>query len=165
MSWAPRQLLTGWMARSQPAGLSETTFGRTHKKALKRNHLPSEFAVWSTLARECSGGCLPTLISRRVPPNVTPSFPAPSPPTPDKNPTNPNAPLPGDGNLAPAYVPPTWYVLLAHAQYTNIGPPITPPGALPTLTASTHQLSRKNLRRGSRATTEEEDSENLLGHL
>jgi hypothetical protein len=82
-----------------------------------------------------------------------------------RHPTNPNAPLPGDGNLAPAYVPPTWYVLLAHAQYTNIGPPITPPGALPTLTASTHQLSRKNLRRGSRATTEEEDSENLLGHL
>jgi hypothetical protein len=43
----------------------------------------------------------------------------PSSPTPNQPPANPNAPLPGYGHLAPAYVVPTWYAPLAQAQYAN----------------------------------------------
>ena len=32
---------------------------------------------------------------------------------------NHNAPLHGHGNLAPAYVPPTWHAPLARAQYAE----------------------------------------------
>ena len=37
----------------------------------------------------------------------------------DLVPANLNAPLSGYGNLAPAYVPPTWHAPLAHAQYAE----------------------------------------------
>jgi hypothetical protein len=43
----------------------------------------------------------------------------PSPLTPNQPPANPNALLPGYGNLAPAYVVPTWYAPLAQAQYAE----------------------------------------------
>jgi hypothetical protein len=37
----------------------------------------------------------------------------------NKAPANPNAPLPGLGNFAPAYVVPIWYAPLAKAQYVK----------------------------------------------
>jgi hypothetical protein len=45
MNRAPRQLLTGWVAHPRPIGCSEMKFGRTLKKALKRNDLPTDFAT------------------------------------------------------------------------------------------------------------------------
>jgi hypothetical protein len=41
-SWAPRQLLTGWVAHPRPIGYPEMSFGRTLKKALKCNDLPTD---------------------------------------------------------------------------------------------------------------------------
>ena len=113
MSRAPRQLLTGWVAHPRPIGCPEMNFGRTLKKALKRNHLPTDFAAWSALARDRPRW---RLLTHSTPP---PSPPTPSPPAPNQPPANPNAPLPGYGNLAPAYVPPTWHAPLAHAQYAE----------------------------------------------
>jgi hypothetical protein len=45
MNRAPRQLLTGWVAHPRPIGCPEINFGRTLKKALKRNDLPTDFAT------------------------------------------------------------------------------------------------------------------------
>ena len=88
-------------------------FGRALKKALKRNHLPTDFEAWSALARDRPRW---RLLTHSTPP---PSPPTPSPPTPNQPPANPNAPLPGYGNPVPAYVPPTWHAPLAHAQYAE----------------------------------------------
>jgi hypothetical protein len=52
MNRAPRQLLNGWVAHSRPIGCPETNFGRTVKKALKRNDLPIVFATWSAIDRK-----------------------------------------------------------------------------------------------------------------
>jgi hypothetical protein len=62
-------------------------FGRTLKKALKRNDLPTDFETWSAIAHDRP--------RRRL---LTHSTPTPSPPTPNKPPANPNAPLPGYGD-------------------------------------------------------------------
>ena len=93
-------------------------FGRTLKKALKRNHLPTDFAAWSALARDRPRW---RLLTHSTPPPSppTPSPPTPNPPAPNQPPANPNAPLPGYGNLAPAYVPPTWHATLAREQYAK----------------------------------------------
>jgi hypothetical protein len=91
-------------------------FGRTLKKTLKRNDLPTDFATWSTTARDRPRWPLLThstptpspLTPNPLTPNPLTSSPlTPSPPTPNQPPANPNAPLPGYGNLAPAYVVPT----------------------------------------------------------
>ena len=123
MSRMPRQLLTGWVAHPRPIGCPEMTFGRTLKKALKRNDLPTDFAAWSAIARDRSRWRLLThstpTPSPPTPNPPTPSPPTPSPPTPNQPPANPNAPLPGYGNIAPVYVAPTWYAPLAHAQYAE----------------------------------------------
>ena len=118
MSRAPRQLLTGWVAHPRPIGCPEMNFGRTLKKALKRNHLPTDFAAWSALARDRPRW---RLLTHSTPPPSppTPSPPMPSPPAPNQPSANPNTPLPGYGNLAPAHVPPTWHAALAHAQYAE----------------------------------------------
>jgi hypothetical protein len=116
MNRAPRQLLTGWVAHPRPIGCPEMNFGRTLKKALKRNDLPTDFATWSAIARDRPRW---RLLTHSTPSPLTPSPPTPSPPTPNQPPANPNAPLPGYGNLAPAYVVPTWYAPLAQAQYAE----------------------------------------------
>ena len=118
MSRAPRQLLTGWVAHPRPIGCPEMNFGRTLKKALKRNHLPTDFAAWSALARDRPRW---RLLTHSTPPPSppTPSPPTPSPPTPSPPALN-QPPLPGHGNLAPPpYVPPPWHAPLARAQYAE----------------------------------------------
>ena len=50
MSWAPRQLLTGWVAR--PIGSPLMTWGRTLKKALVQCGQSPDFAVWSKVAAD-----------------------------------------------------------------------------------------------------------------
>jgi hypothetical protein len=72
-------------------------FGRTLKKALKRNDLPTDFATWSAIACDRPRW---RLLTHFTPSPLTPSPPTPSPPTPNQPPANPNAPLPGYGNLA-----------------------------------------------------------------
>jgi hypothetical protein len=123
MSRAPRQLFTGWVAHLQPIGCPEMNFGRTLKKALKRNDLSTDFVTWSAIARDRPRRrLLINSMPTPSPPTLnppTPSPPTPSPPTPNRPPANPNAPLPGCGNLATAYVVPTWYAPLAHAQYAE----------------------------------------------
>jgi hypothetical protein len=52
MNRVPRQLLTGLVAHSRPIGCPEKNFGRTLKKALKRNDLPTDFETWSAIARD-----------------------------------------------------------------------------------------------------------------
>jgi hypothetical protein len=91
-------------------------FGRTLKKALKRNDLPTDFATWNAIVRDRPRW---RLLAHYTPSPLTPSPPTPSPPKPNQPPANPNAPLPGYGNLAPTYVVPTWYAPLAQAQYAE----------------------------------------------
>ena len=45
MSWAPRQLLTGWVANPRPIGSPLVTWGRTLKKELVRCDQSPNFAV------------------------------------------------------------------------------------------------------------------------
>jgi hypothetical protein len=98
-------------------------FGRTLKKALKRNDLPTDFVKWGAIARDRPRWRLLThstpTPSPPMPSLPTPSPLTPSPPTPNQPPANPNAPLPGYGNLASADVVPTWYASLAQAQYAE----------------------------------------------
>ena len=131
-------------------------FGRTLKKALKRNHLPTDFAAWSALARDRPRW---RLLTHSTPPPSppTPSPLTPSPPAPNQPPANPNAPLPGHGNLAPPpYVPPPWHATLARAQYAETR---AARYTLPAPTAPTphHLLHLRStiLRKPSRSTTEE----------
>jgi hypothetical protein len=114
MSRAPWQLLTGWVAHPRPVGCPEMNFGRTLNKALKCSSLHAELATWSAITRDRPRWRLLThpaqpAPSPPTPKSPTPSPPTPSPPAPTQPPANPNAPLPGYGNLAAAYVVPTWY--------------------------------------------------------
>jgi hypothetical protein len=118
MNRAPRQLLTGWVAHPRPIGCPEMSFGRTLKKAPKRNGLPTDFTTWSAIARDRPRWRLlthstptpsPPTPSPPTPSPLTPSPPTPSPQMPNQAPANPNAPLPGYGNLAPACGVPTWH--------------------------------------------------------
>jgi hypothetical protein len=128
VSRAPRQLLTGWVVHPRQVWCPEMNFGRKLKKALKRNDLSTDFVTWSAIARDRPRWRLltystptpsPPTPSPLTPSPPTPSPPTPSPPTPNQPPANPNAPLPGYGNLSPAYVVPTWYAPLAQAQYAK----------------------------------------------
>ena len=49
---APRMFLTGWVANSRPTGCPQMTWGRTLKKALQRNSLPTDFSKWRELAAD-----------------------------------------------------------------------------------------------------------------
>ena len=49
---APRMFLSGWVANSRPTGCPQMTWGRTLKKALQRNSLPTEFSKWRKLAAD-----------------------------------------------------------------------------------------------------------------
>jgi hypothetical protein len=118
MNRAPRKLLTFWVAHPRPIGHPEMNFGRTLKKALKRNNLPTDFATLSAIARDRPTHSTPTpSFSTPNPPTPSPSMPALRHPT--SLPANLNAPLPGYGNLAPAYVVPAWHAPLAQAQYAE----------------------------------------------
>ncbi len=62
----PRMLLTGWVANPRPLGCPQMTWGRTLKKALSSNGLPTDFAAWRQLAadrcawrRVCGGSAGP----------------------------------------------------------------------------------------------------------
>jgi hypothetical protein len=93
------------------------------KKALKRNDLPTDFATWNAIARDKSRWWL-FAPSTSTPSPSTPSATTPSPPTPsttkqNQPPANPYSPLPGNWNLAPAFVVPTWYAPFAQAQYAE----------------------------------------------
>ena len=52
MTRAPRQLLTGWVDHKRPIGCPQMTWGRTLKKALVQNNLPTDFKAWSSLAAD-----------------------------------------------------------------------------------------------------------------
>ena len=52
VSRAPRQLLAGWVAHARPVGCPQMTWGRTLKKALRRNSLPTESKAWNTIAND-----------------------------------------------------------------------------------------------------------------
>ena len=43
MSWAPRQLLTGWVSHSRPTGRPQMTRGRTLENALKSKGILKDF--------------------------------------------------------------------------------------------------------------------------
>ena len=73
--------------------------------------LSHDFAAWSALARDRPRWWLLTHSTPR------PALRRPdlrSPPAPNQPPANPNAPLPGYGNLAPACVPPPGHAPFAH---------------------------------------------------
>ena len=96
MNWAPRQLLTGWVAYPRPIWCPDTNFDRTQKKALKRSDLRTEFAMCSASAHDRPRWRL-----------LTHFTPTPSPPALNQPPANPNAPLPGHGSISPAFAVPT----------------------------------------------------------
>ena len=52
MSRLPRKLLTGFVAHSRPIGCPDMTWGRSLKKALKSNDLPTEFGAWTAIAKD-----------------------------------------------------------------------------------------------------------------
>jgi hypothetical protein len=152
MNRALRQLLTGWVAHPRPIGCQKMNFGGTLKKALKRNDLPTDFVTWIAIARDMPRWRLLTNFTPAPsPPTLNPPTsgpPTPSPPTPNQPPANPNALLPGYGNLAPAYVVPTWYAPLAQAQYAETRAADRAP-----------HLSSTISRKESRSAAEEVDSE------
>ena len=43
MSWAPRQLLTGWVSHSRPIGCPQMTWGRTLENALESKGISKDF--------------------------------------------------------------------------------------------------------------------------
>jgi hypothetical protein len=134
MSRAPRQLLTSWVARPRPAQESAETQRPPHGLRNVERHRPrqAKVAAAETLYADAQpSGAQPSDVQ---PSDVQP--PTPSPPTRNQPLANPNAPLPGYSNLAPAYVVPTW-----NARYPTI------------------------LRKISRSTTEEEDSEYFFNYL
>ncbi len=60
-------LLTGWVANPRPLGGPQMRWGRTLKKALSSNELPTDFAAWHQLAADrctwrqfCGGSASPT---------------------------------------------------------------------------------------------------------
>ena len=52
MERSVRKLLTGWVANPRPLGCPSMTWGRTLKKALVKNELPTDFVKWRTLAMD-----------------------------------------------------------------------------------------------------------------
>ena len=48
----PRMLLTGWVANPRSLGSPQMTWGRTLKKALSRNGLPTDFGDWQQIASD-----------------------------------------------------------------------------------------------------------------
>jgi hypothetical protein len=105
--------LVGW--RTHPIGCPEMSFGRTLKKALKHNNLPTDFVTWSAIAGD-RPRWWPSL---RRPAPRRPALRHPALSTPNQPFANPNAPLPGYGNLIPAYVVPAWHAPLAQAQHAQ----------------------------------------------
>jgi hypothetical protein len=105
--------LGGQVVHPWPIACSEINIGRALKKALKSNELPTDFAKWSAIDRDKPRW---RLLTHSTP---TPNPPTPSSPTPNQPFANPNAPLSGYGNLAPAYVAPASYAPLTQAQYAE----------------------------------------------
>jgi hypothetical protein len=89
----------------------DMNFGRTLKKGLKRNDLPTDFVTRSTIARDRPRW---RLLTHSTP---TPSLRRSA----LRRPTSllPTTTPPGYGNLAPAYAVPTWYAPLTQAQYAE----------------------------------------------
>jgi hypothetical protein len=52
MSRLPRKMLTGFVAHPRPTGCPTMTWGRSLKKALKSNDLPTEFGEWTAIAKD-----------------------------------------------------------------------------------------------------------------
>ena len=52
MSWAPKQLLTGWVSHSRPIGNPQMTWGRMLENALKIKGISKEFNEWITIAKD-----------------------------------------------------------------------------------------------------------------
>jgi hypothetical protein len=103
------------VAHPLPIGCPETNFGRTLKKALKRNDLSTDFVTWSAFARDTPQW---RLLIHFTPTLCTPTLNSLTPAllTPNQPPADPSAPLTGYGNFYPTYVVPAWYVPLALAQ-------------------------------------------------
>ena len=51
-----RMPLAGWVANPRPLGCPQMTWGRTLKKTLSSNGLPSDFAAWHQLAADNARG-------------------------------------------------------------------------------------------------------------
>jgi exonuclease III len=52
MSRLPRKMLTGFVAHPRPIGCPDMTWGRSLKKALKSNDLPTDFGSWTAIAKD-----------------------------------------------------------------------------------------------------------------
>ena len=52
MSWAPRQLLTCWVAHSRPVGCQQMTWGRTLENALAIKGISKEFKERIAIAKD-----------------------------------------------------------------------------------------------------------------
>jgi hypothetical protein len=52
MSRLPRKTLTGFVAHPRPVGCPDMTWGRSLKKALKSNDLPTDFGSWTAIAKD-----------------------------------------------------------------------------------------------------------------
>ena len=52
MERSVRKLLTGWVANTRPLGCPSMTWGRTLKKSLQKNDLPTDFVKWRALAMD-----------------------------------------------------------------------------------------------------------------
>ena len=52
MSWAPRQLLTGWVSHSRSIGYPQMTRGRTLENALKSRGILKEIDEWIAIAKD-----------------------------------------------------------------------------------------------------------------
>ena len=87
-----------------------------------------------------------------------------SPPTPNQPPANPNAPLPGYGNLAPAYLSRLGTRPSPKRNTPKRAPPTALLGALPEPTVPTPHLSSTILRKASRSAIGEDDSEYFFNY-
>ena len=128
-------------------------FGRTLKKALKHNNLPTDFVTWSAIARDRPRWWLlvhstPTPSLRRptsLLSTTTPLYMAPGP--------CPCLRSPGLARVSPKRNTP------------KSAPPTATPGALPVPTAPSLNLSSTISRKVLRSATEEEGSDRLSNYL
>jgi hypothetical protein len=49
---APRKILSSWVDNPRPLGCPQMNWGRTLKKALQSNDLPTEFVKWREMAAD-----------------------------------------------------------------------------------------------------------------
>jgi hypothetical protein len=103
-------LTAEWVPRDQ--------FWPHAQESVETHRPPTDFVTWSTIAHDMPRWRL-LAHSTSTPSPSTPNPPTPSPPTPNQPPANPNAPLPGYGNLAPCLRSPDLVPAPRQAQYAE----------------------------------------------